>query len=304
MIHLPQKYLINSPSRLLNKFAIRRIKNATDNFDGEHCSGYYRHKTITNLLRAFSLGKTTLANGDKPKCFYCESRVEKGVTLQVEHYRPKSKVDKSDNNGFNHHGYYWLGLEWTNLLLSCPKCNGKSGKGNRFPLIGKRAIPIEPVDPSNTLNRTASNANQNPLLLEQPILLNPEIDLPETCLTFDIQSYLSGYGADMQRGEDTIDILKLNRDPLIEDRQDVRNEFINDINLDIGGFEIEELDEVALLFNFKKTCRSLINRKNEDEEFSLWGRYMNDNFETCIVQMIDEDFRDLLRTAYQLVIAE
>lgn len=304
MIHLPNKYLVKSPARLLNKLAKEKIRNATNTFNGEECAGYYKHVTITDLLRAFSLNKKVLEPGDKPKCFYCESQVEKGVTLQVEHYRPKAKIDAKDNNNFEHHGYYWLGLEWTNIVLSCPKCNGKSGKGNRFPILGPRAIPVEPVNNTNVLDRTNCLANQNPLLLEQPILLNPEIDHPETCLTFNEQSFLSGYGVDAVRGETTKDILKLNRGPLIEDRQCLRNKFINDLNLDIAGYLTNELNEVSLMFNFKKTCRSIRKRINAEEEYSLWGRYINANFESCIVNFIDEEFRGRLILAFQQIIIE
>lgn len=302
MIHLPNKYLVVSPARLLNNYAKEKIRSATDTFNGEKCDGYYKHDTITYLLRAFSLNKTVLQPGDKPKCFYCESRVEKGVTLQVEHYRPKAKVDAIDNNNFEHHGYYWLGLEWTNLVLSCPKCNGKSGKGNRFPILGARAIPIEPVNNLNVLDRTNCLANQNPLLLERPVLLNPEVDHPETILTFNEQSFISGYGVDAVRGEITKDILKLNRDSLIEDRQLVRNEFINEINLDIAGYLSGELNEEGLMFNFKKVCRAIRKRMNAEEEYALWGRYINNNFHSCIVNFIDEEFHERLNLAYQQVI--
>lgn len=301
MIHLPYKYSTNSPQHLLTSLAIRKIKSATDTFDGDKCNGHYKHDSITDLLRAFSVGKTILEPGDKPKCFYCESSIEKGVTLQVEHYRPKSKVEAIDNNNIVHPGYYWLGLEWTNLLLSCPKCNGKSGKANRFPISGIRALPIEPVDILLTLDRTMCIANQNPLLLEKPVLLNPEIDHPEKFLTFDEQSFMSGYGFEAFRGERTKDILQLNRDPLIDERQSVRNNFINDINLDIAGFQIGDLDERALMFNLKKVCRSIRKRIDADQEFALWGRFINNNFETCIVQFIDLDFQDRLRLAFEQI---
>lgn len=49
------------------------------------------------------------------KCAYCESRIEK---CEVEHYRPKGRVD-----GSAHPGYYWLAYEWENLYPSCESCN-------------------------------------------------------------------------------------------------------------------------------------------------------------------------------------
>ena len=67
----------------------------------------------------------------KEKCGYCESKVKHCATLQVEHYRPKNKVDDQDSPT---DGYYWLASEWSNLLLSCPRCNQQGAKGNKFPL--------------------------------------------------------------------------------------------------------------------------------------------------------------------------
>ncbi len=45
------------------------------------------------------------------KCSFCESDVTAGSALQVEHYRPKAKIEESEL----HQGYYWLGYEWSNL---------------------------------------------------------------------------------------------------------------------------------------------------------------------------------------------
>lgn len=304
MIHLPRKNFAAPPDRLVNDFARGKIRNCTSNFDGERCDDYYKHEQVTNLLRAYSIGKNVLAPGDKPKCNYCESRLEKGVTLQVEHFRPKAKVDAIDNKGFDHHGYYWLGLEWSNLLLSCPKCNGKGAKGNRFPIKGARAIPREPVNAALVLDRTGCYSNLVPLMDEQPLLLNPEVDYPETCLTFDNQAELSGYGVDADKGETSKDIYRLNRGPLIEDRQDVRNCFLNDLNEDIAGHVMGLIDENALLFNFKKVCKKIRKRKDADQEFTLWGRYINDNFQYCIVDFIDIDYRGRLLQMFNEVINE
>jgi hypothetical protein len=57
------------------------------------------------------------------KCAFCESTM-KGALPDVEHFR------------FKKH-YYWLGYEWTNLLLSCQICN-RYFKGTHFPLLIER----------------------------------------------------------------------------------------------------------------------------------------------------------------------
>src|SRR5262249_14198650 len=64
------------------------------------------------------------------KCAYCESRVRASYGGDVEHYRPKGKVDE-DNS---HPGYYWLAYNPSNLLPSCALCNQARGKMTHFPI--------------------------------------------------------------------------------------------------------------------------------------------------------------------------
>ena len=52
------------------------------------------------------------------KCAYCEER----TLIYIEHYRPKGSVQ-----GSRHGGYYWLCLEWSNLLPACHECNKIGG---------------------------------------------------------------------------------------------------------------------------------------------------------------------------------
>jgi hypothetical protein len=85
------------------------------------------------------------------KCAYCEGKTLAVAYGDVEHYRPKSKVDEDPD----HPGYYWLAYDETNLLPSCGPCNQVRAKMTHFPVMGNHAR-----DP-----QTLSN--------EQPLLLNP-----------------------------------------------------------------------------------------------------------------------------------
>ncbi len=307
MIHLPLKDKTAPPNRLSVVGALRQIKKAVSKVDGEvYNHSYYPHNLVTDLLRAYSIHKRVLEDGDQPKCNYCESQGEKLVTLQVEHYRPKAKVEAIDNAGIEHPGYYWLGLEWTNLLLSCPKCNGKSAKGNRFPIRGVRANPLQPVatvDRVLSLDRSACYADDNPLLAEGAILLNPEIDHPENFLIFDNQASLSGYGEDPERGELSKDIYNLNRGPLRVDRIKIWIKFKKQIVETIAGHQLDRINEDALHFIFRKISQDVIDRKSPAEEFTLFGRYLNDNIGLFISE-IDVYYQDRFLRAYQEVLAE
>jgi 5-methylcytosine-specific restriction endonuclease McrA len=304
MIHLPRKDNDAPPARLVCANALTQLRNAVLHQDGErYTTTYYRDDTVTELLRPYSIDKLTLELRDWPKCNYCESQVEKAVTLQVEHYRPKAKVDPKDTGGAAHTGYYWLGIEWSNLLLACPQCNGPSAKHNRFPIRGVRATAPVLFDAQGNLDRSNCHADQNPLLAEDPILLNPEIDHPENFLTFDTQANMSGQGPDAERGEKSKDIYNLNRPLLVQDRLEVWTVFKDDILIDIGEHMMGEISEETLRYAFKNICRKILKRSGAGEEFALWGRYINDHLEDFIgVDITDNYYRDLFRNAYYAAI--
>jgi len=307
MIHLPNKQIDQPPARLSVPGALRQIIRAIVGLDGEeYNASYYPHDEVTNLLKAYSIHKNQLQLGDQPKCNYCESQIEHAATLQVEHYRPKARVEAGENDHIELPGYYWLGLEWTNLLLACPKCNGKDAKGNKFPIRGIRAHPHNPVqllNGANVLIRVSCYANANPLQLEQPLLLHPELDHPETCLTFDILGSISGYGNDAHRGDVSKTVYRLNRDELLICRQKVWNNLKNEINEDIGGHQAHFLNDQALRFRFRSIARKLLKRKLPTEEYTLWGRYINDNLPVFLTYL-DIFYQDLFLEVYNEVLAE
>lgn len=113
------------------------------------------------------------------KCAYCETPYRAVDALDVEHFRPKGKVQESES----HPGYWWLAAVWTNLLPSCPPCNQRRkhvqytsgmtpeeferelqrrptllmGKGQAFPLKSSNWVANEGGD----------------LTIEDPLLINP-----------------------------------------------------------------------------------------------------------------------------------
>lgn len=305
MIHLPLKQYNNVPTRLVTPGALRQLNKAILLSSGKvFNSTYYPHDDIVNLLKAFSIHKTVLEQGDQPKCNYCESRIEHAVSLQVEHYRPKAKVESGENDHVELAGYYWLGLEWSNLLLACPKCNGRDAKGNKFPIRGVRASPhntVQNIDRRLTLVRTNCYANANPLMLELPILLNPEIDHPENFLTFDLLGSIRGHGDNAERGEISKDIYKLNRDELLICRQKIWNDFKNDINEDIAGHQANFLTEEGLKYRFRKISEKILNRRLPSQEYTLWGKFINDNIHSFVVD-IEDYYKVLFLEAYNIAL--
>lgn len=167
-----------------------------------------------------------LAGGN---CAYCESKIGAVGAREVEHYRPKGGI----TNVVGHPGYWWLALQWDNLLPTCRDCNkslrqhivragmteaevltlqGRRaavsfGKANQFDIQGPRAV---------------GNACDHDL--EDPLLIDPCRQDPANYLTWDFASELtliepvqSGAGYNVY-GAYTIRTCALNRAELVLDR--------------------------------------------------------------------------------------
>ena len=93
--------------------------------------------------------RTALSGMTGGRCAYCESYYDSTAPQDVEHYRPKGRIDSP--NGKRKPGYWWLASHWENLLPSCIRCNReeehdlqdgtrlKTGKGDRFPIADEAA---------------------------------------------------------------------------------------------------------------------------------------------------------------------
>ncbi len=130
------------------------------------------------------------------KCAYCESFYAGTQPIDVEHYRPKGEVDGLETHG----GYWWLAMDWRNLLPSCIDCNRRRKQKSPDPkagslvelrkngdfdrtkqiLLGKSSIfPLE------TETGRASK-REDDLSAERRLLLDPTRDDPADHLVFHI----------------------------------------------------------------------------------------------------------------------
>lgn len=139
------------------------------------------------------------------KCCYCESIRGLKRESDLEHYRPKAKVEDDDE----HYGYWWLAYEWENYLYSCKPCN-EDYKKSKFPL---------------RVSGIRARRKEDLLGNENPILLNPFDDNPEDFISFEwedskskLVKAISAIRDIDNRGRDTIDILGLNERNLPEER--------------------------------------------------------------------------------------
>jgi hypothetical protein len=194
----------------------QRVEEATTQLIKAHAEGSDPPEIKPDLYKG---QRDLLLRTFNGKCAYCEVKLTAGqIKGDVDHYRPKGGIidekgqivyvfDKRTNRNRPHPGYYWLAYEWWNLLPSCIGCNrpGRDlsgemgGKWNYFPVSGSYALwPGEERS-------------------EEPLLLNPWIDNPNDHLKFDDELGFIQYRT--PRGELTINLLKLNRDGLLEERR-------------------------------------------------------------------------------------
>ncbi|WP_218668149.1 hypothetical protein [Vreelandella utahensis] len=110
--------------------------------------------------------KPTLARLFNYKCWYTEAP-QQGTDVDVDHFRPKKRVQETLSKESPHGGYWWLAFCLQNYRLSCIVANRrrtdvetgrKGGKADHFPLCeeAKRA-----EEPNSDLEE------------EQPVLLDP-----------------------------------------------------------------------------------------------------------------------------------
>jgi hypothetical protein len=223
--------------------------------------------------------------------------------LEVEHYRPKQAVSSRDlSPGEVHNGYYWLGNEWTNLLLSCRACNGANAKGTRFPISvpANRVAMGRPVTPPLNLNRRVCRLDLAPLLNEGPVILNPEIDTPEDHLTFNRVSGQIIERGGSARGMESIAILRLDRDSLLVKRSKILKSYIKDMKILIEGRRTGRCTSDAnLMASFEPICRSILSRQEISSPYTLWGRFINTEIENLIVLKLPAPYRQVFREAYR-----
>lgn len=193
------------------------------------------------------------------KCAYCETFFSASAPVDIEHYRPKSAVSEDHA----HPGYWWLAMDWDNLLPSCIDCNRKrkqktvdgstrlsdllenamrgrhlSGKKDSFPLA-EGGVRLQP--------------EARDVGAEQPLLLNPYVDDPLQHLQFvstgnpPVSLVVPGGEPTSAKGATSIHVYGLNRLGLVQERTRYlrRLEFLGEMLLSLGQL-IDELNGMGL----------------------------------------------------------
>ena len=149
-----------------------------------------------------------LRRAQREKCCYCERKLE-AKHEPVEHFRPKLSAVRSNRGGVP--GYWWLTWSWQNLLFCCWNCN--TTKLDQFPLKGDSIHPHfgHPL-----------GAGHPPPGRERAILIDPAEEDGAASLQFlpvslrRKRQWRPFARAGSRRGDQTIRILGLDRDELID----------------------------------------------------------------------------------------
>jgi len=257
---LPAKLLASNRLTLVLDSIATKNKHAFN-------SKVYRDATLESL--------TTLYNS---KCAYCETDTEAGAPMQVEHYRPKAKVTEDSV----HTGYYWLAYEWSNLILSCSKCNNK--KRNRFPISGVRiSCPQLHIDghplPEYTL------ANSLPFTIEGALLLHPEIDDVENQFIFQPNGQIQALNP---KAEFTIKVCGLNRKELVFKRLSILNELVSDLKRILSDFISGQTGIDQCRYAIKLRFEKLALLQRPENIYSRFGYFLFYKFDLFVTNSLDD----------------
>ena len=180
----------NAPAEL-EKEAKSELENAENYFslnEGERRE--VREKPKFKVYKLPSV-KAELEKLFEGKCAYCESKYASTAPLDVEHYRPKGRVQGAED----HDGYWWLAAKWENLFPSCIDCNRKRWQPTPKPHVDLSQLSKASeklTAPTGTgkgdcfplLDEELRATKKEELKRETPLLLNPCEDNPEDHLNF------------------------------------------------------------------------------------------------------------------------
>ena len=199
MLHLDDPGLDETTARGLRRYQ-RKVDNA-GTYPKQVAAGkrlFENYNRQDNqVFRSVRTRLTDMCAGAQ-RCGYCED----SVGDEVEHIKPKDLYPE--------HVFVW-----ENYLLACGRCN--SGKSNRFSVISRGCL----IDVTRCRNHPTRKPRAG-----APALVNPrdedpleffDLEIPET---FVFLPRIDLPRIDEQRACYTIDVLKLNRDVLLEARRE------------------------------------------------------------------------------------
>ena len=154
------------PKQLLEK-GIKSAKCLTDRYELDKIRFNTTKADFLPSIYSHSAVKVSLAASQNKKCCYSEIKFPADYP-EVEHYRPKGKVNIRETKIRQKIGYYWLCYTWENLVLCKSKINRK---------YKKTFFPLE--DESKR-----SKIYTDGITRESPLLIDPFAEDPRNHINF------------------------------------------------------------------------------------------------------------------------
>ncbi|TWI85841.1 hypothetical protein IQ13_1010 [Lacibacter cauensis] len=148
------------------------------------------------------------------KCAYCESIYGHVSDGDVEHFRPKGKVNEKNPQT---PGYYWLANDWGNLFLACMHCNQR----RKHILYGETTLTsygkLDQFPVADESKRLLKHTHRLSKEEKVRLLINPCVDDPSKELEYeDKEAVVIPL---TNKGKKSIEVFVLQRHLLVQERK-------------------------------------------------------------------------------------
>ncbi len=251
------------------------------------------HKFDSSVYRDGTINELESEDLYHNKCAYCQTDTTAGAPMQVEHYRPKSGVAKDKT----HEGYYWLAYEWSNLLLSCSKCNNR--KRTQFPIEGTR-IMVAKIGTDGLPETDYLLADSSVYKSEKALLLNPELDEVEKHFVFLPNGEMKALS---KQGQKTIEVCDLNRNDLVIKRLSLVNKYFDRVQLIMKDFLSDKIDKKTFKYSLNSFLTEIAALQNRVNDYSRLGYFMFAKFDHFFSNRLETKQRKAIQKAFTLFLS-
>lgn len=211
--------------------------------------------------------KPVLAKLFNYKCWYTEAP-QQGTDVDVDHFRPKKRVQEALASGSPHHGYWWLAFKLENYRFSCIVANRRrtdvetkitGGKADHFPLCGGS---VRAETPDSDIEE------------EQPILLDPlkatDVQLLQFKSDGEAMARFSKEKSPRRfsRADESILLYNLNHSDFVRCRIDLRDTIDREVKSALRYFNKLETGDADNDLAYEEAIRKLRKVRSKDAPFS------------------------------------
>lgn len=236
-----------------------------------------RAQIIEKNQNHWKLIKPVLAQLFNHKCWYTEAP-QQGTDVDVDHYRPKKRVQETVQDIQPHDGYWWLAFRLDNYRYSCIVANRRrtdvetgltGGKADHFPVLDESCRAKTP---------------QCDLEAEQPILLDPlkATDVQLLVLNPNGEA-MPRYSEKNQprkflRADKSIELYSINHSDLVRARIELRDIINDEIKAAKRFFNKLETGDADNDLAYEKAIKRLRKMRSIDSPYSSFCISYIDSF--------------------------